>query len=128
MQMFIYANPNPAKKITGDCVIRAICILERKHWLTVLHELTDYSDFLYEIADSNDLWAEYLMDKGYKFQTLPNTCPLCYTLRRFCYEHPYGEYIVCTGSHVIAVIDGDYYDTWDSGDEVVTYYFRKGNI
>ena len=45
MKMFIYVNPNPAKKNTGDCVIRAICVLERKHWLTVLHELTDYSDF-----------------------------------------------------------------------------------
>lgn len=23
-------------------------------------------------------------------------------------------------------IVGDYYDTWDSGDEVLAYYWRKG--
>lgn len=125
--MFIYHHANPSGKTTGDCVIRAISLLENIPWRQAPLELTAYSYFLYELADDNDIWSRYLIDRGYKFQTLPNTCPLCYTLRRFCHEHPYGEYMVCTGSHVIAVIDGNYYDTWDSGDEVVTYYFRKGN-
>ena len=126
--MFVYSQPNPSKKVTGDCVIRAICILEKQSWRRTMLELTAYSYFLYEIIDDNDIWVEYLFDKGYTMHSLPDTCPLCYTLRQFCYDHPYGEYIVCTGSHVIASIDGDYYDTWDSGDEIVTYYFRKGNI
>jgi hypothetical protein len=25
----------------------------------------------------------------------------------------------------VAVSDGDYFDTWDSGDEVPVYYFEK---
>lgn len=124
--MFIYTNPNPSGKITGDCVIRAICIAENISWRKCLLELTAYSYFLHEVLDSNSLWFEYLIDFGYTYHTLPNTCPLCYTVKRFCHDHPFGTYIVCMGTHVVAVIDGDYYDTWDSGNEVVTYYFRKG--
>jgi hypothetical protein len=26
---------------------------------------------------------------------------------------------------VVAVVDGDYYDTWDCGDEVPVYYFER---
>ena len=34
-------------------------------------------------------------------------------------------YIVATGSHVVAIFHGDYYDAWDSGGEVVTYFFER---
>ena len=39
------------------------------------------------------------------------------------FDHPKGIYVVATGSHVVAVVNGDYYDSWDSGDEIVAYYF-----
>lgn len=126
--MFVYLNDNPKDVHTGDCVIRAISFLEHQSWRQTMLELTAYSYFMYQIIDDNDVWEAYLIDKGYRRINLPNTCPDCYTLRKFCELHPYGRYIVCTGEHIIAVIDGDYYDTWDSGDEIVTYYFRKGNI
>ena len=29
--------------------------------------------------------------------------------------------------HVVAVIDGNYYDTWDSGDKIPIYYWYKAN-
>lgn len=65
------------------------------------------------------------MMNGFVRGNLPDTCPACYTLERFCKDFPVGTYLVATGSHVIAVIDGDYYDTFDSGNEVVTYYFER---
>jgi hypothetical protein len=34
--------------------------------------------------------------------------------------------VIGTGTHVVAVIGGDYYDTWDSGEKVVLYYFERG--
>lgn len=124
--MYIHANLNPAHKSTTDCVIRAISLILDQSWRETMLELTAYSYFLYEIVDSNTVWERYLTDMGFRRINLPNTCPECYTLRHFCDLHPYGDYIVCTGSHVIAVIDGDYYDAWDSGNETVSYYFRKG--
>ena len=58
---------------------------------------------------------------------IPNTCPDCYTIADFCNDHPYGTYILATGTHVVAVIDGDYYDTWDSGNEIPIFYWQKEN-
>ena len=124
--MFIYLNANPSSKSTGDCVVRAISVLENQNWRKTMLELTAFSYFMYEIVDDNDVWSMYMRFLGYERFELPDTCPDCYTLRKFCVLHPYGKYLVCTGSHVIAVIDGNYYDTWNSGDETVSYYFRKG--
>ena len=43
----------------------------------------------------------------------------------FAAEHPSGTYILALSGHVVCVMDGDYYDTWDSGGEVPLYYWRK---
>ena len=80
---------------------------------------------MYEPEISNNVWPKLLKREGFKRYILPDTCPDCYTVRRFCLEHQNGQFILATGSHVIAVIDGDYYDTWDSGDEVPIYYFTR---
>jgi hypothetical protein len=45
-------------------------------------------------------------------------------VRDFANEHQDKKYIVATGSHMVA-IDGNIYDSWDSSDEVVTYYYEK---
>jgi len=34
-------------------------------------------------------------------------------------------HILALSGHVVCVMDGDYYDTWDSGGEVPLYYWRK---
>ena len=39
-------------------------------------------------------------------------------------DHRNGVYIVGDGSHVVAVVDGFYVDTWDSGNMSVLYYFK----
>lgn len=87
--------------------------------------LTTYMLKLHETIVDNDVWKDFMLNRGYKLYQLPNTCPMCYTLRQFADEHPSGKYLACTGSHVIAVIDGDYYDTWDSGSEIISYFFKK---
>ncbi len=58
---------------------------------------------------------------------VPDTCPHCYTIRDFAYDHPFGTYLVGTGKHVVTIIDGNYYDTWDSGGEIPIYYWKKGD-
>ena len=40
-------------------------------------------------------------------------------------DNPYGRYILATGEHVVAIENGDYYDTWDSGDEIPIYYWKE---
>jgi hypothetical protein len=76
---------------------------------------------------ANVVWGEYLYKQGFRKGAIPDTCPNCYTVRAFCADNPIGTFLLATGSHVIAVIDGNYYDTWDSGNEVPIYYWRKEN-
>lgn len=52
-------------------------------------------------------------------------CPECYRVRDFARDHPYGDYILGPKEHAVAVIDGDWYDTWDSGATVPLYYLRR---
>ena len=42
-------------------------------------------------------------------------------------SHPFptGKYIVATGTHAVAVVNGDYYDAWDSGHVMPIYYYTK---
>lgn len=80
---------------------------------------------MYDMPSSNAVWGSYLYSRGFRRNIIPNTCPDCYSVKNFCEEHNSGIYLLATGTHVIAVEDGNYYDTWDSGDEVPIYYWRK---
>lgn len=122
---FIYYNPNPSKKLVGDCVIRAISKVTGQKWEQVHFDLCVESLMMDDMPSSNAVWGAYLYKLGFRQYVIPDTCPNCYSVKRFCQDHPKGTYLVATGTHVIAIKNGDYYDTWDSGDEVPIYYFRK---
>lgn len=125
--MYSELNINPYKKLTGDCVIRAIGTVEDMEWDDVFLDLMAKSYQMKELPSQNNVWGSYLHDKGYIRQIIPDTCPDCYTVNEFAIEHPTGRYIICTGTHVAAVIDGTVYDTWDSTNEIPLFYFTKEN-
>lgn len=122
---YIYFNPNPSKKLVGDCVIRAIAKLTNQEWKDVHVELCLESFEMDDMPSSNAVWGAYLYKKGYRQYVIPDTCPNCYSVKQFCLDHPRGSYLLATGTHVIAVKNGNYYDSWDSGDEVPIYFWRK---
>lgn len=78
-----------------------------------------------DMPSSNAVWGAYLKSRGFKRYIIPNECPDCYTVKDFCKDHPKGHYILGTGTHVIAIIDGFYYDTWDSGELIPIFYWKK---
>ena len=123
--MFVFTNPNPSGSYVGDCVVRAISIVSNKSWYETFVELCLQGLIMYDMPSSNRVWNEYLKSEGYTRHIIPSNCPGCYTVKDFCGEHFRGRYILGTGSHVIAVIDGNYLDTWDSGDESPIYYWTK---
>ena len=123
--MYIFYNPNPRGKKKEDCVVRAISLIENKSWDQIYLGVVLQGFFDADMPSVNTVWGNYLRRHGYRRYVIPNTCPDCYTVRDFCAEHPRGEYILATGSHVVAVVDGDYYDAWDSGNEVPIYYWQK---
>lgn len=123
--MYIPFNPNPAGKYVGDCVIRAIVKATNRNWGKVYQDVVNKGYHMKDMPSSNHVWASYLKDSGFRRYIIPDMCPDCYTVKDFCYDHPIGTYILGTGTHVICVVDGDYFDTWDSGDEVPIYYFER---
>lgn len=122
---YVYHNSNPDGKIVGDCVIRAISLATGKTWSDTYIDISEKGLSMHDMPSSNYVWSSYLKDLGFRRQIIPDTCPDCYTIREFTYEHPYGIFILGTGSHVVTVIDGNYYDIWDCGDEVPIYYFQR---
>ena len=123
--MYIFYNPNPKGIRVGDCVIRGLTKILDSNWDDIYTEVLVKGFELKDMPSSNNVWGAYLRSRGFKRITIPNTCPDCYTVRQFCDDHRFGRYLLATGEHVVAVEDGDYYDAWDSGDEIPIYYWRK---
>ena len=122
---YIFKNPNPIKNLVGDCVIRGISILTEQTWDYTYVQISRKGYEMYDMPSSNEVWGSYLKSRGYTKRIIPGRCPDCYTVRDFCRDNPKGRFLLATGTHVVAVIDGDYYDTWDSGNEIPIYYFVK---
>lgn len=122
---FVMTNPNPHNNLTGDCVVRAICIAEDRSWDDVYLDLMAKGFETKDMIESNALWSSYLHGLGYTRHIIPDTCPDCYTFGDFANDHPTGRYILGTGTHVAAVIDGAIMDSWDSSSKVPIYYWQK---
>lgn len=132
---YIHYNDNPFGLDVGDCVIRAISLALNYNWFMVHDELCFLSRKMADMPSSNRVWKAYLKEKGISERMIDTQCPNCLTVEEFCDSHNRGRYIlstceykkanniVVTGTHVIAVIDGDYYDTWDSGGDIPLSYF-----
>lgn len=125
---FVFLNPNPSQNLTGDCVIRAISLAEDLSWEDTYIDLALEGFMLHDMPSANHVWANYLTKRGYKRYAVPNTCPNCFTVNTFALVNPKGIFILATGSHVVTVSDGNYFDTWDSGKEIPIYYFKKGEV
>ena len=125
--MFKQYNSNPTGKHTNDCTVRAISTVLGRSWRAIFTGLSEIGYELYDMPSSNAIWGTFMRREGYTRKIIPTTCPDCYTISDFCADHPFGTYLLATGTHVVAVIDGDYYDTWDSGYEIPVYYWTKEN-
>lgn len=123
--MWRYANPNPCRQEEPDCVVRAIALATGKSWGQVHWELSEMSREKCTMPSVNWLWGLYLKRNGFRRFRLPECCPECVTVREFAKRFRTGIYVVGTGSHAVAVVDGDWLDTWDSGDEIPTYFYKK---
>lgn len=122
---YVFFNNNPLRKATGDCVVRAISIVTGQTWDEVYEAVCAEGYELAEMPSTNTVWGEYLQRTGFEKHVIPDTCPTCYTVRDFCQEYPQGVYVLATGSHVVAAVDGNWIDAWDSGSEHPVYYFKR---
>lgn len=118
-------NPNPAGRHVGDCTVRAITKATGESWIEAYTGICLQGVLMCDMPSNNSVWSAYLRRRGFKKNSIPDTCPDCYTIEDFCVDHPKGTFVVAVHGHVLTIIDGDYYDSWESGKEIPLYYFSK---
>lgn len=124
--MWIETNLNPVGRKVGDCAVRAVAKALGMGWEAAYVALVINGMQMGDVMTGNSVIGATLRQHGYKKFNIPNTCPDCYTIEQFAEDHSAsGEYVVGTGSHVVFVKHGDYYDAWDSGKETATYAWYR---
>lgn len=119
--MFIKFNNNPRGARVGDCVVRAISAVTGQEWDETYSELCAEGFLHKDMPSSNCVWSQYLYNKGFR----KNVVDGMQTIAEFSAEHRHGKYLLATGTHLVALIDGNYLDTWDSGQEEPAFYFVR---
>lgn len=122
----VYYNPNPFKKTTSDCVVRALAKVTGKSWDTVFKELCDIGFDLKVMPNDGEAWRKYLLDNGFEYRKISvkkgSKRP---KVNGFTLENPKGTYVLRVANHIVAVQDGFYYDSWDSGSYSLYGYYEK---
>lgn len=127
--MWVEYNPSPVGARVGDCAVRAVAKALDTTWEKAYLLIAMNGFQMGNIISANSVWGSVLRQHGFKRYNLPTDCPDCYSVRDFCQDNPIGTYVLGTENHVVTAVDGDYYDTWDSGDEIVAYvWHKKGDL
>lgn len=116
-------NPNPEGRMVGDCTIRAITKATGKSWEEVYAGVVLDGFLLSDMPTANAVWGAYLKRNGFKRFLIDEDAPINYTVADFASDNPIGTYILALSGHVVTVVDGDWYDTWDSRKELPIYYW-----
>lgn len=125
---FKYYQPNQKdlKDTYGDCVIRALTKVTGKAWVEVFDELVPYARELQCMPNGKPCYERYLADRGFTYKGISNKKgtkrPTVYS---FAKDHPEGVYVLSVAHHLVAVTEGFYWDTWDSGHKSLYGYWVK---
>jgi hypothetical protein len=122
--MYKNLNLNPKKKKVSDCVIRSFALASGKTWeetLTSLYEIAIQQKTIPNEKETYTKYAEILNFKKCKIELINGHKP---TVKSFSELHPKGIYILRCAGHIVAVKNGNYIDTWDSGYKSVYMYWQ----
>ena len=114
-------NPNPLGKNVGDCTVRALSKALGQGWDKTYIGLCLEGFIRKDMPSSNATWGAYLRRNGYRRELAPDDI----TVEEFSDENPSGLYVPALSGHVVCLVDNVLYDTWDSGNETVLYFWRK---
>lgn len=124
-----YYQPNSLdpKHKYGDCTIRALTMALNLTWLEAFDVCIPFCR-KYQCSNIFDTPVEtrkaIMRELGFYYTGVSNSKgskrP---TVAQFAANHPEGTYVLVVASHIVAVKDGFYYDTWDSGRKSLYGYF-----
>lgn len=120
--MYIQYNPNPEGNRVGDCTVRALSKALDQPWSKTYLDMCVYGLMMSDMPSANNVWGCYLKDKGFTRRLVEeDDC----TVKKFAESHKKGTYILAISGHVVCLIDGCFYDSWDSSECVPIYYWSK---
>lgn len=128
MSKYKYYQPNKkdVKDECCDCVIRALTKALEKEWVEVFDELVVYARDLQSMPNDKKVYEVYLKDKGFEWVGLKaQKGKKRLTPETFCKQHKTGTYILRLSNHIVTVVDGQYFDTWDCGESCVYGYWKS---
>jgi hypothetical protein len=121
-----YYQPNPNKKLQADCVVRAMCKAMNKSWDEVYVELCTLGFRIKAMPNDKDTWKQYLDDNNFKYHKITvKRGSKRGTVAEFAEKHKKGTYVLQVANHIVTVVDGYYYDTWDCGSSSLYGYWEK---
>lgn len=123
--MWQYYNNNPTGRSVGDCAIRAVSVALGISWEEAYSLIAAMGYAMGDMPSSDAVWGAVLRQNGFYRQSIPDTCPMCYTASDFASEHPRGVYVLGFGGHVATIRDGVLYDSWNSSNEIPQFYWYK---
>lgn len=127
--MWVEYNPSPTGRRVGDCAVRAIAKALNLDWEQAFAKIAINAFAMGDMPSSDSVWGAVLRQNGFYRESLPNTCPECYTAADFCRDHPRGVFVLGFGGHVATVKDGNLYDSWDSSKEIPQFvWYKKGGL
>ncbi len=127
-KQYVYYQPNKRdiKDEHGDCVIRALTKATNKDWFTIFDELIPYARELPALPNNKVAYEKYLLDNGFKYFGISNRKgskrP---TVLGFAESHEEGTYVLNIANHMVSVVDGRYYDTWNCGWKSLYGFWEK---
>lgn len=122
--VYHYYNCNPHRRLTDDCVIRAICSSTGNPWDETITALTQYSIKTGYFINTPECYSKYLKELGYVKQKQPlHNDGKKVRFKEFVQMFDGHAIAHCGRGHVTYVADNSTWDIWDVSDEIVGNYW-----
>ena len=121
---WIKYQPNPKKRSTGDCSIRAYTKAEGLTWDDAYDIAMKYGKKYAGLPDDSII-VDKILTEEFNYNSFSLKRNQRMTINEFAASHTVGTYVVKTRGHLVAIVNGFYYDSYNSGDKKVTVYYTK---
>lgn len=124
--MYARYNPNPQGRSVGDCTVRALSKALGQSWEATYVGLALEGFIRGDLLNADSVWGPYLQRHGFRRHFIPDDGLGAYTVADFAANNPEGTFILSMpGRHVVTVVDGTVFDSWDSQNECPSYFWCK---
>lgn len=119
-----YYNCNPHRKLTDDCVIRAISAMTGAAWEDVIRDLTETAIETGYMINTPECYSVYLERNGFEKRKQPvKPDGKKVKFKEFVQSFNGHAFCHCGKNHVTYVADNSTWDIWDVSEEIVGNYW-----